>query len=49
MGKTAWDNGYIILPKTPDLGLEFNDASIAQMPYKGDGLHLEMSQHPVTP
>jgi L-alanine-DL-glutamate epimerase-like enolase superfamily enzyme len=48
-GTITWDNGYIIPPKTPGLGLELDDEAIADMPYDGTALHLEMTQHPITP
>ncbi|MDO6591626.1 mandelate racemase/muconate lactonizing enzyme family protein [Loktanella sp. D2R18] len=47
-GEITWDNGYIIPPTTPGLGLELNDEAIADMPYTGDALHLEMAQQPIT-
>jgi L-alanine-DL-glutamate epimerase-like enolase superfamily enzyme len=48
-GEITWEQGYIIPPTTPGLGLELNDEAIAQMPYTGTELHLEMTQHPITP
>jgi len=48
-GEITWDNGCIIPPTTPGLGLELDDAAIAKMPYEGAELHLEMAQTPITP
>ncbi|MBB5721541.1 L-alanine-DL-glutamate epimerase-like enolase superfamily enzyme [Loktanella ponticola] len=48
-GEITWDQGYIIPPTAPGLGLELDDDAIAQMPYTDDALHLEMAQYPVTP
>jgi L-alanine-DL-glutamate epimerase-like enolase superfamily enzyme len=48
-GGITWDNGYIIPPTAPGLGLEIDDAAIAKMPYEGAALHLEMAQSPITP
>jgi L-alanine-DL-glutamate epimerase-like enolase superfamily enzyme len=48
-GGITWDNGYIIPPTAPGLGLEIDDAAIAKMPYEGAALHLEMAQTPITP
>ena len=43
-----WQDGYIIPPTAPGLGVELNEAVAAQHPYTGDKLHLEMYEHPVT-
>nr|WP_272492196.1 mandelate racemase/muconate lactonizing enzyme family protein [Octadecabacter algicola] len=48
-GGITWDDGYIIPPTAPGLGLELDDAAIAKLPYKDDALHLEMAQTPITP
>ena len=42
-----WENGYVIPPTEPGLGIEFNEAVIAQHPYTGTRLHLEMADDPV--
>ena len=47
-GQITWEDGYVIPPTAPGLGLELDDDAIAQMPYEGDALHLEMAQYPVT-
>ena len=39
----AWQDGYVIPPKTPGLGIELNDKVIAANPYTGTELHLDMS------
>ncbi len=48
-GQIRWEDGYIIPPTDPGLGVELDDEAIASMPYFGDELHLEMHQTPVTP
>ncbi|MBS0366683.1 MAG: mandelate racemase/muconate lactonizing enzyme family protein [Proteobacteria bacterium] len=42
-----WEEGYVIPPIEPGLGVELNDAFIARHPYQGDRLHLEMGQEPL--
>jgi len=42
-----WEAGYVIPPTDPGLGVELNEAVLAQHPYHGDRLHLEMLGHPV--
>jgi 2-dehydro-3-deoxyphosphogalactonate aldolase len=42
-----WQDGYVIPPDAPGLGVELNEAVARAHPYTGDELHLEMSQHPV--
>ncbi len=37
-----WEDGYVIPPTAPGLGVELNEAVAAQHPYTGDKLHLEM-------
>lgn len=44
-----WQDGYVIPPTAPGLGVELNDAFIADNPYTGDALHLELSTDPVVP
>lgn len=48
-GTIEWDNGYVIPSKAPGLGLELDDAAIANMPYTDTELHLTMDQFHVTP
>jgi galactonate dehydratase len=42
-----WEAGFVIPPSEPGLGVELNEAVIAQHPYHGDRLHLEMTGKPV--
>ncbi len=42
-----WEAGYVIPPSEPGLGVELNEAVIAQHPYHGDRLHLEMAARPI--
>jgi len=42
-----WQEGYIIPPTEPGLGVELNEELIKKHPYKGDRLHLEMADQPV--
>jgi galactonate dehydratase len=42
-----WENGYVIPPREPGLGIELNEEVIAQHPYTGTRLHLEMADDPV--
>jgi len=41
-----WEAGYVIPPTEPGLGVELNEAVLAQHPYDGDRLHLEMAGRP---
>ena len=43
-----FENGYVIPPTTPGLGIELNEAVALAHPYTGTMLHLDMAQHPVT-
>ena len=42
-----WENGYVIPPTEPGLGVELNEAVAEAHPYSGDMLHLEMQDSPV--
>ena len=42
-----WEDGYIIPPTKPGLGVELNEEVIVKYPYSGDKLHLEMLNRPV--
>ncbi len=42
-----WQEGYVIPPKDPGLGVELNEEFIANYPYTDSALHLEMTQDPV--
>lgn len=43
-----WEEGYVIPPTEPGLGIELNEELIAQFPYTGSNLHLEMADNPVS-
>ena len=43
-----WEDGYVIPPTEPGLGIELNEAVIAKFPYTGSHLHLEMTDDPVS-
>jgi 2-dehydro-3-deoxyphosphogalactonate aldolase len=42
-----WEDGYIIPPTTPGLGVELDEKVAAKHPYTGKRLHLEMKDQPV--
>jgi 2-dehydro-3-deoxyphosphogalactonate aldolase len=42
-----WQEGYILPPTKPGLGVELNEDVIVNYPYTGDQLHLEMLGRPV--
>ena len=42
-----WEDGYILPPTTPGLGVELDEEIAAKHPYTGDRLHLEMMDIPV--
>jgi len=44
-----WEDGYVIPPTAPGLGVELDDAAIAANPCTDEALHLEMAQDPVVP
>tara|TARA_B100000989_G_scaffold250275_1_gene198017 strand:- start:140 stop:1345 length:1206 start_codon:yes stop_codon:yes gene_type:complete len=41
-----WENGFILSPKTPGLGIDFNEQLANDNKYNGDKLHLEMQEEP---
>ena len=41
-----WEEGYIIPPTEPGLGIELNEEYIAKFPYTGTALHLDMAGQP---
>ncbi len=43
----SWEDGYIIPPTAPGLGVELDEEVAAKHPYTGDRLHLEMVDVPV--
>jgi 2-dehydro-3-deoxyphosphogalactonate aldolase len=42
-----WEQGYIIPPTDPGLGVELDEEVANKHPYTGNQLHLEMTDHPV--
>jgi 2-dehydro-3-deoxyphosphogalactonate aldolase len=42
-----WEEGYVIPPTEPGLGVELNEDVALAHPYTGDRLHLEMTERPV--
>lgn len=42
-----FENGHVIPPTAPGLGVELNEDVARATPYTGTMLHLEMTQHPV--
>ena len=42
-----WQDGYIMPPTEPGLGIELDETVLANYPYEGDKLHLEMVENPV--
>jgi galactonate dehydratase len=43
----VWQEGYVIPPTEPGLGIELNEEVARAHPYTGSGLHLEMTNHPL--
>jgi galactonate dehydratase len=43
-----FEDGHVIPPTAPGLGVELDEAVARAHPYTGTMLHLEMTQHPVT-
>jgi 2-dehydro-3-deoxyphosphogalactonate aldolase len=43
-----WEEGYVIPPSEPGLGVDLNEAFIEKHPYTGQRLHLEMTDTPQT-
>ena len=41
------ENGYIAVPETPGLGIEVDEDLARAHPWRGEGLHLEMTEEPV--
>ncbi len=41
-GGIRWEDGYVIPPTAPGLGIELDEAVAEANPYTGDELHLEM-------
>jgi galactonate dehydratase len=45
----CWEDGYIIPPTSPGLGVALNMEVVAAHPWGGDTLHLQMGQNPYDP
>ena len=45
-GGIAWEDGFILPPEAPGLGIEFDEALARAHPYTGSRLHLEMQEAP---
>lgn len=43
-----WEDGYVIPPSEPGIGVELNEEVALAHPYEGKALHLEMSETPAT-
>ena len=43
-----WDNGYVIPPTAPGLGITLKDEVINSLPYSSSELHLDMTTDPIT-
>ncbi|MGD2060190.1 MAG: enolase C-terminal domain-like protein, partial [Acidimicrobiia bacterium] len=43
----TWENGYVIPPTAPGIGVELDEDVARAHPYTGDGLHLDMTEHPI--
>jgi len=44
-----WEDGYVIPPNAPGLGVELDEAVAEANPYTGERLHLEMEDRPFDP
>jgi len=42
-----WEDGYVLPPKTPGLGIELDETVAAAHPYTDTPLHLEMREEPL--
>ena len=42
-----WEDGQVIPPEAPGLGVELDEAVAAKHPYEGNALHLEMGEEPI--
>ena len=42
----TWEDGYVIPPTAPGLGVELDEDVARAHPYTGDGLHLDMTEKP---
>jgi len=41
-----WEEGYLIPPTAPGLGVELDEEVARAHPYDGDGLHLDITEEP---
>lgn len=41
-----WEDGYVIVPDAPGLGIEFDEDLARAHPFTGTGLHLQMQEAP---
>ena len=48
MRPIQFEDGHVIPPTAPGLGVELNEEVALANPYLGTALHLEMAQHPVS-
>jgi L-alanine-DL-glutamate epimerase-like enolase superfamily enzyme len=44
-----WEDGYVIPPTGPGLGVELDEDVARAHPYSGDALHLVPAEKPVGP
>jgi 2-dehydro-3-deoxyphosphogalactonate aldolase len=44
----TWQDGYVIPPEAPGLGVELNEEVARAHPYEGDELHLDMKPYPLS-
>ena len=42
-----WEDGYVIPPSAPGIGVELDEEVAARHPYEGQALHLEIQDRPV--
>jgi L-alanine-DL-glutamate epimerase-like enolase superfamily enzyme len=42
----VWEDGYVIPPETPGLGIAFDEDLARAHPFNGEGLHLQMQEAP---
>ena len=43
------EDGYVVVPTSPGLGIELDEAVALAHPYEKDNLHLKMADDPVQP
>lgn len=44
-----WEDGYVVPPTAPGLGVELDEDFARANPYTGDALHLQMADYPIDP